>query len=327
MYKVFDKKIVLISMCCLIGAPLSANAQGFENLLRIFLGANGNNQPAAQQDLIKTNLNTRQAQLESEISAGVTSGQLNAQEEADLRAELNRIASVEGQYLADGNLTNSEVQTLVDDMTNLTRRLQTYLANTIVVGTGTSRHDDWFRRYGGPNAGPGNQAQRQAHLDSRQSELDARIVDGVVSGRLNSRESYNLRAELNRIANDELEALADGRLSYDEQQRLLASLDALDTRITAQLSDANWNRRNRGGGINRQQSLLRQRINSGIRSGRLSRSEGDRLLAKEQRIRDLEARLRASGCGLSFNESRRLNVELADLSREIGEELSDRNVW
>lgn len=329
MYKSIDKKVVLISLASisLIGAPLSASALDFESLLRSYLGTGGTGN--LNQNLVKTNINTREAQIESEISAGVTAGQLNMQEENDLRAELNRIETLEGQYLSDGNLTNVETQQLVDELTNLTTRMQTYLTNSATTGTGTANYRDWFRRYGGPTAsGSKNQAERQAHLDTRQAELNARIEQGVTSGRLNANESSRLRAELNKIANDETAALADGRLSYNEQQQLLASLDTLNNKITQEMSDQNWRRRNRhGGGINQQQSLLRQRINAGIRSGKLTRSEANSLLFKEQQIADLEARLRGSGGGLSFQESRRLNQELAQLSRDVSRQLADKDVW
>lgn len=330
----FCKKALALSVGLLIASPLTASAADFESLLRNYLGSGGNNNVAANQNLIKSNISTRQAQLESQISSGVIAGQLTPAEERDLRAELNRIEGLEGSYLVDGNLTNIEVQHLVDELTNLTTRLQTYLTNTTTVQVGSNRHGDWFRRNGGPNAGPGNQAQRQAHLDTQQAQIDARIEQGVTSGRLSNRESSSLRAALNQIAADEQAALADGRLSYDEQQRLLASLNTLDTRVTTELRDAERRGRNRGprggragGGINAQQSLLRQRIQGGIRSGKLTRSEADQLMAKERRIADLEVRLRTTGGGLSFEESRRLNMELSQLSRDVSKQLADRDVW
>lgn len=78
-----------------------------------------------------------------------------------------------------------------------------------------------------------------------------------------------------------------------------------------------------GGGINNTQAQLQARITAGINSGRLSNREAARLQAKLSRIATVEARLRASGNRLSFQERQRLNRQLANLSAEITRDLND----
>lgn len=316
----------------------------FDDLLRNYLGAGTRTGEisASEQGIIKTNINTRQAQLETQMQAGVTSGQLTPQEATDLKAHLDQIANLEGQYLADGNYSRFEVQTLLDDLNNFSLRLNMYLTNasntaSIPVPGATTplpQGRSWYRRYSRDNSGYlSNMAAFQADIDTKQAQLDAQITEATVQGRINWSETNQLRAELNRIAQQENQFTAGGRLSYRESQTLITDLDALTTRLTTLTSrprSARWDRsgrhRNVSTRIDQHQSLLRQRINAGISSGRLTRTEANRLLNEESRIAALEERLRSTNNRLSFDEQRRLFTELDQLSTKINKELFDRQV-
>ncbi|MCC6980818.1 MAG: hypothetical protein IT343_21035 [Candidatus Melainabacteria bacterium] len=76
------------------------------------------------------------------------------------------------------------------------------------------------------------------------------------------------------------------------------------------------------GNINSRQAQLQARINNGISSRRLSRSEAAKLQYKMNRIGNLESRMRASG-GLSFRERNNLNRQLASLRNEINRDMND----
>lgn len=344
------RKGILLALSCLISSPAAVQAADFEGMMRSFLGGSKSTVNPATQNVIKTNINTRQAQLEQEIQAGVTSGQLSPQEEADLRADLNQIAGLEGNYLADGQLDNMETQHLLDELTRLTQKLQTYMTNATTVGTGTHRHGEWFRKYGGPNGGS-NQQERIAHLDAKRAELDARIEQGVVSGYLNAGESANLRNQLTQVSIKQSQLTADGRLSYNEQTEVLNSLNALESQIATAITAGeqrartasnwggsgygrgkghrrDWDKMRQGGGVNEQQSLLKQRIYSGIKSGKLTPGEANQLFSKEQQIAGLEARLRSNSGGLlTYDQSRVLHQQLSDLSRDINKQLRDKQIW
>ncbi len=83
------------------------------------------------------------------------------------------------------------------------------------------------------------------------------------------------------------------------------------------------NRWNNDGRIDVVQSRLQARINQGISDGRLSPSEASRLRAKLSRIDSIEARMRASGGRLSFNERNKLSKQLDVLSMQITRDLND----
>ncbi|MBY0357878.1 MAG: hypothetical protein K2W82_07740 [Candidatus Obscuribacterales bacterium] len=313
----------------------AAPALDFGDLLKNYLGTAANNQTAAGQDTIKINMNTRQAQLEQEIAAGVASGQLTPQEENDLRADLNRIAALQGSYLADGVFSNFEVQSLLNEMSNFSGRLSSYMSNTTSVATGSYRDNNWFRNYFNQNSSNdvvGNQQMMRANIDSRQAQLDSLITEGMSNGRLNWNDAQSFRNELGRIANNEYTSLADGRLSYSESRRLMDDLEALNTKVTSHLHGQWGGGGRRGPGrhhtnINTQQTLLRQRIERGRISGRISAREYDQLIRDDQKIESLESQLRNSGRRLTFEEQRRLHSELDQLSRRISQALDSRQAY
>jgi hypothetical protein len=76
--------------------------------------------------------------------------------------------------------------------------------------------------------------------------------------------------------------------------------------------------------LNRTEAGLQTRINQGLRSGFLTRSEFSNLQSKLSRINTLEARLRHSGRGLNFRERARIQAELAQLNQQITFQLNDR---
>lgn len=334
--------LLVISALVTVAPCYSLN---FDDLLRSYLGAGTKTSeiPASEQGIIKTNINTRQAQLEAQMQAGVASGQLTPQEATDLKANLDQIALLEGQYLADGNYNRFEVQTLLDDLNNFSMKLNTYLTNASTTAsipvpgatTPLPQGKSWYRRYSRDNDGYLSQlAAFQADIDTKQAQLDAQITEATVQGRINWSETNSLRAELNRIAQNESQFTSHGRLSYRESQQLIQDLDALTVRLTTLTSRPRSHRWDRGGRhhrggstfIDQNQSLLRQRIQAGINSGRLTRSEATRLLNDESRIATLEERLRTSGRGLSFDEQRRLFSELDALSTKLNKELFDKQV-
>ncbi len=327
-----------------MGSP--SYALDFDSLLRNYLG---NRYPGVSVDSqadIKTTINNRQGQVEQEIEAGAASGQLTASEEQELRSQLNNVAFLEGTYLADGTLAPNEIQSIVDELTNTSRKLQTYLTNTAVTGfaatvrpSGSGYYRDMLGRYGGrrsDEAAAANQVAIKAIIDTRQAELDSKISTGLANGSLSLNDVHTLRAEFQKIHTNEVNFLSDGRLSYSEEKQLTDALAALDTLI--QSHSARWTANNRGRGnaygryrrssqVRGYSSLLRQRIETGISSGRLTRSEAARLRQMEVRTSDLERQLRISGGRLTQQEERRLLTQLDRLNGQITRELNDKQIW
>jgi hypothetical protein len=77
--------------------------------------------------------------------------------------------------------------------------------------------------------------------------------------------------------------------------------------------------------INARQARLEARINQGIRSGALNRSEAARLRNEYRGIVRLEARYRATRPGLTLAERRDLDRRFDALSARIRIEKHDRN--
>jgi hypothetical protein len=99
-----------------------------------------------------------------------------------------------------------------------------------------------------------------------------------------------LRNELNSIADSEASAKADGRLKYSEAQSLINRLDALSTKVNNLIAAGqkpmtgywgNKGSRGRNRNVDKRQTYLRSRIMQGVRDGRLTQNEADKLLDKE----------------------------------------------
>ncbi len=308
-------------------------AQDYLDVIRGIIGKNSGS--AMTQSVIITNMNTRQAQLDSQIQAGAASGQLSRTEESELKGDLNRIANVQGQYLASGKLSDYAVEDLLNQYNNVTMKLQTYLSNGTVTAN-TSYNAAWFNRYGrGDMPGnPGNQSQFRANIDTKQAAIDANINQAVMAGTLTWTEARNFRNQLNSIASTENRMLADGTLSYRDVRSIISSLNTLEVQVNAALQSGrrnrrdniSWRRHNSGTSIDARQSFITQRIERGIASGRLTQREANTLIRDAQQLDALEARLKVSGRGLSLAEQQMLNAQIDQLNRKVNRELTDRQV-
>lgn len=76
--------------------------------------------------------------------------------------------------------------------------------------------------------------------------------------------------------------------------------------------------------INHRQANLDRRIDQGVRSGELTRSEASRLRSQFRMLSRLEAQYRRSGGGLSYAERRDLDRRFDTLSGQIRREKHDR---
>ena len=142
-------------------------------------------------------------------------------------------------------------------------------------------------------------AQSWASINQRQVNLDARIDAGVRSGELTRTEAANLRADYRAVADLEMRYRANG-LSQWERQDLDRRFDSISTRIRYDRNDRDdrWNDRWNDRGwtdINQRQAQLDRRIDQGLRSGQLTRTEAYRLRGEFQTIARLETRYRTGG--------------------------------
>lgn len=82
---------------------------------------------------------------------------------------------------------------------------------------------------------------------------------------------------------------------------MIAGLGIAATALPTAASAAPWQN------INQRQATVEQRIDQGVRTGRLNRNEATRLRAEYRQIAQLENRYRRSGGGLSVGERRDLD--------------------
>lgn len=163
-------------------------------------------------------------------------------------------------------------------------------------------------------------AQSWQSINERQANLDRRIDQGVRSGDLTRNEAVRLRGEFRDLARLEARYRASYGLSVAERRDLDARFDRLSAQIRFERNDRddrNWQP------INQRQRQLDNRIDRGIRDGRLDRREAVRLRAEFQQIADMEQRYRRNG--LSWEERRDLDRRFDRLDARLTASLNDRD--
>lgn len=198
-------------------------------------------------------------------------------------------------------------------------------------------------------------------VNGRQARQHSRIHNGVYNGSLTGRESARLhrqQAALNR--QERLYRSTGNGLSTRERARLQHEQNQLSQNIYRQKHDGqdrnpgpgngwgnppghgpgnppgtgwgnppgqgpgnppgnNWNYR----GVNARQDNHQDRIYNGVQSGELTQREYNRLQNQQESLAAREARLRASGGGLSLAERARLDAQQDALSRNISRQKHD----
>jgi hypothetical protein len=285
---------------------------------------------------LKTTIGDREALIEQQIEAGGRAGTLTAQEQADLRVSLNHIEQLEGQYLADGNLSQTEAHDLVDELSRLSRKLNVYITNKQTEGYASSYQQNAPRGngygYWTKHNGRGhddevsrNQAEAQAMIDSKQAEVDSALSRALVNGQISQSDAAALRARLNSIANAETLSQADGRLSYSERDTLISKLNDVDASLKASIRTYSSVRTsNRWGGSRRfgrnetqARSYITQRINTALASGKITPAQAKDLLYKQRRITAMEGQMQNDGMSYSFQEQKSIMDKLDQLSDEV----------
>lgn len=179
-------------------------------------------------------------------------------------------------------------------------------------------------------------AQTWQSVNERQANLEARIDAGVRSGDLTRNEARELRGAFGDIATLEGRYRADG-LSAWERSDLDRRFDALSSRVRYDRNDGQqrgdrgdrWDNWTAPGGawmnINQRQARLDQRIDQGVRNGKLTRREATSLRSQFNAVARLETRYRANG--LSTWERADLDRRFDALSARLRWEQNDRDQY
>jgi uncharacterized membrane protein YebE (DUF533 family) len=168
-------------------------------------------------------IDARQANQERRIQQGVGSGQLTPNETYKLEQGQARVQNLESKAKADGVVTNAERARI--------QRAQDVQSQKIY----NQKHD--AQTVGGvPPAPrtpttPAQSAANAATIDNRQANQSARIQQGVASGQLNAKETYQLEKGQARVQNMETRAKADGVVTNREQNRINHAQNVQSRRI------------------------------------------------------------------------------------------------
>ena len=154
-------------------------------------------------------------------------------------------------------------------------------------------------------------------IDRAQQAIGARIQQGLASGQITPPEAQALYQREREIAARESRFKADGHVSHQERQQLRADLDGLNAEVDRMLSNRDRMRRaDSTPGIDRRELRISQRIDEGVRSGRISEHEARKLREREREIERREAYFKSDGVATP-REREQLRSELAALNDEV----------
>lgn len=291
-------------------ATLNAELNKVETSLNQMLGISSGSASTTYGASVTTNVDNSDAQLadlKQRITRNLTTGRLTIDEARSLTNQYNRVVSDRNSFKLDGVLSVDEANRLNQSLDELKRNVA---ANS---------HDN--------QVWPG--------IDGQQAAQAKRIDDGIAAGKVSRTEYEQLKAESNRIANQETLARTNG-LQLEETIALATSLKDLDKRISVSLNNSvgsgyggnqypgGWqNDRDRmgdrdGRDFDMRQSYVLKRIDEGAANGRLDAVEAADLRADYTRLEQLEASYRADG-RLSSSELTVLQQGLDSITSELKE--------
>ncbi|MCX7257396.1 MAG: hypothetical protein NTZ64_11825 [Polaromonas sp.] len=167
-------------------------------------------------------------------------------------------------------------------------------------------------------------------IDRAQQTIDARIQQGVASGQITQPEAQVLYQREREITARESRFKADGHASVQEREQLRADLAGLNAEVDRMLSNRDRMRgasqANSTPGIDRGEMQIGQRIDEGVRSGRITAREARRLHQREREIARHEGRAKSDGV-VTPQERQRLRNELAALNAEVNRMMRNRDSY
>jgi hypothetical protein len=155
------------------------------------------------------------------------------------------------------------------------------------------------------------------NIDRAQQGVSLRIQQGLATGQITPSEAQVFYRRDRDIELRERYFKSNGNASPQERQQLRVQVEGLRSDVERLIASRPMAVRPAGTpGIDRQSDAIGQRIDEGIRSGRISRSEARRLQSREREFARQEARAKADGV-VTQQELRQLRHELASLRDEV----------
>ncbi|MES2943686.1 MAG: hypothetical protein V4772_12535 [Pseudomonadota bacterium] len=162
-------------------------------------------------------------------------------------------------------------------------------------------------------------------IDQAQQAVSARIQQGMQAGRITPSEAQALYRRDREIAMREANFKSDGNANPQERQQLRNDVAALSAEVERLINNRDvvgqgprpgQGQYNPGTGIDMHEFNISQRIDEGIRTGRINRWEADRLQERFSTIESREAYFKSDGV-LTEQERRQLRGELTALRNEV----------
>jgi hypothetical protein len=156
------------------------------------------------------------------------------------------------------------------------------------------------------------------NVDRAQQAISARIQQGLNSGHITPSEAQALYRRDRDIAAKEAFFKSNGQATPQERQQLRADLDALGADVERMMANNVYNAPRDVGtpGLDQQEYRISQRIDEGVRDGRITQREARRLHSRERMIAQHEASFKSDGV-VTPQERRQLRNELKALRADV----------
>ncbi len=162
--------------------------------------------------------------------------------------------------------------------------------------------------------------KRPTGLNEYHTRTLRRIVVLLRHGALTEEKGKFFKEDHTAITLQGKEMNSDGELSAAERETLRGRLDQLNDNINGAIEEPEQGDQ-RTPLLNMTQHRFEERIEFGVRSGRLSKGEASSLTRKLESLKRMEEREKSGG--LSTREREKLFEEAAELNRELNKELKD----
>lgn len=166
------------------------------------------------------------------------------------------------------------------------------------------------------------QGTNTPRIDQSQQAISARIQQGLASGHITPSEAQALYRRDREISMRENQYKANGTATAQERAQLRSDLDHLASEVERLMANRDVVRPGAVGnagntpGIDNREYQISQRIDEGIRSGRINQREARKLQRREREIARHEAQFKADGV-VTPQERRQLRNEFAALRNEV----------
>ncbi len=159
-------------------------------------------------------------------------------------------------------------------------------------------------------------AQTAPGIQQRKENQQQRIGEGVENGSLTAGEAARLERQETNLNRQQRRMSADGNLTAQERQRLRHEQNSLSREIYRDKHNARVQPPVTGT-ITARDRRQQQRIGEGIENGSLTAREASRLERQEANLNRREAKMTASGGGLTRGERNAINHQQNTMSRRI----------